>query len=64
MSKLKLNKKTLSILDKNQLESVQGGCELELAREEQQFTSLFSCKRTRRNCCGGGTVIPSGCLTC
>ena len=39
MSKLKLNKKTLSVLDKDQLESVKGG-------REQQFMSWTSCKRT------------------
>ncbi len=61
MSKLKLNKKTLSILDKNQLEDTFGG-NAQLEVEEQQFTSLWSCKRTRRNCCF--ISGPSACLMC
>ncbi|WP_459213046.1 class I lanthipeptide [Aquimarina rhabdastrellae] len=62
MSKLKLNKKTLSILDKNQLDGVNGG-QARLEAEAGQFTSLFSCKRTRRNCCDRPDYT-SGCLTC
>lgn len=52
MKKLKLNKQTISILDKNEMQSLKGGAnKLEVAA----FTSIHSCKRSRRGpkarCC-------------
>ncbi|MCD8411505.1 class I lanthipeptide [Tenacibaculum finnmarkense] len=51
MSKLKLNKKTVSILDKDQLNAVKGG-----GAQAPAFTKLSiwrnDCgRRTRRTCC-------------
>lgn len=52
MSKLKLNKKVVSVLDKNQMGSVNGGG----ADGQGRFLSIHSCsKRRLKRCCNGSS---------
>lgn len=53
MKKLKLNKKTVSVLDKKEMKTVQGGQEL------NQFTSVSSCRASNSgwDCCSSGPCV-------
>lgn len=54
MKKLKLNKKTVSVLDKKEMKKVNGGNEL-----AGEFLSISSCRKSNSgwDCCSSGPCV-------
>ncbi|QLC67180.1 rSAM-modified peptide [Flavobacterium sp. LPB0248] len=52
MKKLKLNKKTISVLDKKEMKTVKGG-------DQPEFLSIVSCRASNSgwDCCSSGPCV-------
>jgi len=60
MKKLKLNKKTVSVLDKKEMKTVNGGnATIVIDPGDQEFLSIASCRASRsgRDCCSSGPCV-------